>query len=395
MWSGSFLLKIAPDQRLFCAQAPHDWMHSPRMSLDSAIPKHLRCPRRTQQASTPAQDFEPPYPSYSARFPENVSNMVMAVIGAQYKTAADADGTAQTKLSTFFTSPNCPGPSFFEWASVTDAKGYYNLTALSYWPSKGAYETWTTESGFDAWWRGLTKPEEECSDKQHGWFLEVFFPTVERLETLFNTNATPEGFGHLKEGMSEAVQEHGYWGSMRDRLPAAQVDALVGDKAATVGEETNPREGSYRVKIEGKKNLTVIRSGQDWLDTSPEERKLYLEEMHPVLTKGMDFLRDNGREVGCHSCRLMDVVDPVTLKADKDRTFGLAYFDDIASLEKWSKEHPTHLAIFGGFHQYARKLGNNVTLRVFHEVMVLEAGQQVFEYVGCHEGTGMLKFHRV
>src|SRR5690606_9247574 len=113
----------------------------------------------------------------------------------------------------------------------------------------------------------------------------------------------------------------------------------------------------------------------------------YLETMHPVLTRGLDFLRDHGGEVGCLSCRFMDIVDPATAKADgTDRTFGLAYFDDLASLESWCKEHPTHLAIFGGFHQYARKLQNNMTLRVFHEVMVLEPEQQLFEYVACHPG---------
>ena len=38
----------------------------------------------------------------------------------------------------------------------------------------------------------------------------------------------------------------------------------------------------------------------------------------------------------------------------------------------------------------AGKLKGNVTLRVFHEVMVLEPEQQMFEYVACHPGTGML-----
>jgi hypothetical protein len=33
----------------------------------------------------------------------------------------------------------------------------------------------------------------------------------------------------------------------------------------------------------------IIRSGQDWSDTLPEDRKLYLETMHPVLRKGMNF----------------------------------------------------------------------------------------------------------
>lgn len=210
--------------------------------------------------------------------------------------------------------------------------------------------------------------------------------------------------------MSSAVQEHGYWGSMRDRLPLSQTDELSGIKkaqappvpppppaAAEEYKSSSPGSSSVtigkgrRVVVPGQKNLAVIRSGQDWSGTTPEERKLYLESMQPVLEKGMGFLRDHGEEVGCYSCRFMEIVDPETGKPDGiDRTFGLAYFDELASLEGWSKEHPTHLAIFGGFFQYAQKLANNVTLRVFHEVMVLEEGQQYFEYVGCHEGTGML-----
>ena len=354
---------------------------------DSAIPEHLRC-TRTRPANTPAADFQPPYPSYSVRFPEQASELVMAIIGAQYKTASDADGAAQSTLSTFLTAPTNT-PSFVEWASVTDNKGFYNITALAYWTSTATYEAWAEQSGFRGWWQGL-KPEE-C---RHGWFLEVFFPTMDRLETLFNTPETPEGCAHMGDGMSGAIQEHGYWGSMRDRFPASQTDGLTGTKATAdnLNDHQTTAEDIIvgKVTIPGKPNLAVIRSGQDWLDTSPEERKLYLETMHPVLIKGMDFLRDHGDEVGCYSCRFMDVVDAATAKPDKDRTFGLAYFDDLASLESWCKEHPTHLAIFGGFFRYAKELENNVTLRVFHEVMVLEPAQQFFEYVACHPGTGML-----
>ncbi|KAK3356350.1 hypothetical protein B0T25DRAFT_536561 [Lasiosphaeria hispida] len=60
--------------------------------LDSAIPEHLRC-SRTRPAKLTA-DFKPPYPSYSVRFPEDFSQLVMAIVGAQYKTASDADGAA-------------------------------------------------------------------------------------------------------------------------------------------------------------------------------------------------------------------------------------------------------------------------------------------------------------
>ncbi|KAK0639715.1 heme-containing dehydratase-domain containing protein [Cercophora newfieldiana] len=357
----------------------------------SSIADHLKCPR-TLPARLPNADFNPPYPSFSVRFPQNVSQLVMAIIGAQHKSASDAAvDTSRTTLTSFLTSSTCTTPpSFFEWASVTDNKGFYNITAFAYWPSKAAFDSWATDSGFKPWWDAL--PSDGTGTTTHGWFLEVFLPTTDRFETLFNTDSAREGSAHMCESMSDAVREHGYWGSMRDRIPLSQTDALSGVKAPAA-EYRAPRDTDPcgRVRVPGRANLTVIRSGQDWRDTTPEERTLYLETMHPVLEKGMTFLRDHGEEVGCYSCRFMEIVDADSGKADGiDRTFGLAYFDEMASLEGWSKEHPTHLAIFGGFFQYAKKLENNVTLRVFHEVMVLEAEQQWFEYVGCHGGTGML-----
>lgn len=357
----------------------------------------------------------------------------MAMIGVQYASKADADsdsnsdtGAGISKLSSFFTTPRpdqqssnsppapIPTPAFSELASVTDNRGFFNLAVLAYWPSRAAYDGWAAASGFDAWWAALS-PEEETDGRQRGWFREVFFPTMDRLETVFTDREVPEGAGHLREDISGLVREHAYWGSMRDRLPIAQVDALVGEK----GEKGERREKSGtlssdstaeadkrcgRVRVPGKRNLTVIRSGQDWSNTRPEERKLYLETMHPALIRGMDFLRDHGDEVGCHSCRLMDIViggppsedeapdarEKKVVAGGTDRTFGLAYFDELASLEGWSREHQTHLDIFGGFFRYARSLDNDITLRLFHEVLVLEPEQQLFEYIGCHGGTGML-----
>ncbi|KAK3308386.1 phenylacetaldoxime dehydratase [Chaetomium strumarium] len=361
--------------------------------LSSAIPDHLQCPR-AQPSRLPHAEFQPPYPAYSIRFPQDISQLVIAIIGAQHKTRSDtATRTSISTLSGFLTAPTATPPSFSEFASATDNKGFHNIAALAYWPSKPAYETWASESGFQTWWRSL-QPET----LQNGWFLEVLFPTADRFETLFNTESNREGSAHMGQCMSGPIQEHGYWGSMRDRLPLSQTDALAGSKEHIKLPTTSGSSG--RVIVPGKKNLAVIRSGQDWSATTPGERKLYLETMHPVLTRGMDFLRDRGEEVGCYSCRFMEIVDAKTGKAAEeeggggiDRTFGLAYFDELASLEAWSREHPTHLAIFGGFQKYARTLRNEVTLRVFHEVAVLDEDQQFFEYVGCHDTTGMLARH--
>lgn len=206
---------------------------------------------------------------------------------------------------------------------------------------------------------------------------------------------------------------------MRDRMAAAQTDPLIGEKAfpnnSSSPELADKKEKqkiidtrSQRIHIPGRPNLAMIRSGQDWSNTTPHERSLYLDTMHPVLTKGMTFLRDHGSEVGCISNRFMTCTPKTpsssitsqnntttttcttTTTTTTDRTFGLAYFDDLTSLEGWSKQHRTHLDIFARFLSYAAELQNQVSLRLFHEVMVLKPEQQFFEYVGCHDGTGML-----
>ncbi|ERF70559.1 hypothetical protein EPUS_07980 [Endocarpon pusillum Z07020] len=351
--------------------------------LEEAIPEHL-VQERTRPVSTPP-NHEPALPAYGARFPQRTKDLVMAIMGAQFSSASDDDGSAISKLMGHI---NCSldrlRPSFWELASVTDNSGAYNIAVIAYWPNKMLHSEWAASSNFQQWWDELN-----AEDERHGWFLEVFFPTIERFETVFSDNEIPEGAAHMREGMSGPIKQHLYFGSMRDRLPVAQTDALIGE----TGRIPNKPAGDTsrrRLRVRGRQNLTVIRSGQDWSDTDPKERKLYLETMHPVLIKGMEFLRDHGDQVGCYSCRFMDVVDPVSHKVDKDKTFGLAYFDELNSLERWSKQHKTHLDIFGGLLQYAKVLDGNMALRLFHEVLVLTPEQQWFEYIGCHEKTGML-----
>lgn len=194
----------------------------------------------------------------------------------------------------------------------------------------------------------------------------------------------------MQENISGEMLEHAYWGSLRDRLAVAQDDNIRAGTVVAEAVARNTDTSSTRIRVPSRKNLCIIRSGQDWSGTLPEERKLYLETMHPVLIEGMDFLRDSGHEIGCYAMNLWDVVDSETFEADRERTFGLGFFDDLASLEYWSKSHQTHINIFGGFLMYAKKLGNVLSLRLFHEVYVLDEDQQFFEYVGCHEDTGML-----
>jgi hypothetical protein len=353
-------------------------------SLEPAIPQHLAT-ERTCPSKLPSSDYQPIFPAYCARFSESTKGLVIAVIGLQQQETSSISDDHRLKLLGFMRAPlDGSNPLHYDLATYVDPSGYRNDAVFAYWRDPQDYDAWTKKSGFGTFW------EELIPSSEVGWFKEVFSPSTDRFETVFSDNAVPEGAAHMRESVSGSVQEHVYWGSMRDRLPISQTDSLEGeDLVANEGERVTDTQ-SQRVRVAGRKNFCVIRSGQDWSGTNPDERDLYLRTMHHVLIKGMDFLTHEGSTVGCLSNRFMDVIDPSDPSNATDKTFGLGYFDNLASLEGWSKHHKTHLDIFGRFGRYAGELQNNVTLRLFHEVMVLQPDQQFFEYVGCHPRTGLL-----
>jgi aldoxime dehydratase len=139
-------------------------------------------------------------------------------------------------------------------------------------------------------------------------------------------------------------------------------------------------------------NLCLIRSGQDWTATEADERRLYLEDVEPVLRAGMEFLRDEGLGIGCFANRYMTVVDRDG--RDTEKSFGMSWWKSLSALERWAESHPTHVAIFGAAMKYLATLGPAAKLRLYHEVTVAAAHEQFFEYFNCHPGTGMLRAGR-
>jgi aldoxime dehydratase len=108
-----------------------------------------------------------------------------------------------------------------------------------------------------------------------------------------------------------------------------------------------------------------------------------------VLRAGMDFLRDDGLTIGCYANRYMRVID--ACGAPVDKSFGMGWWKSLADLERWAESHPTHVAIFGAAMKYLLALGPAAQLRLYHEVTVAAADEQFFEYLNCHDRTGMLR----
>jgi aldoxime dehydratase len=326
-------------------------------------------------------DWKPPAPAWSASFARQATPVVMAYFGTQLE--ANSHERFDALMQEFFAFANAPDN--IESAAFDDRAGRHNLISSAYWTDPAIYEQWKAASGFEAWWNDPAR----LGDRR-GRYREVLTVPPSRFETIFGYNCQ---VGVANTGGCPVVgpiREHNYWGSMRDRIQVSADDDLL----SAHGEHL-PRLGSAatvgrRLRVRVPENLAVIRSGQDWSDCIDTELAQYDDSVRPALIEGMTFLRDHPGETGC--CDLRFAVETDLAGAPQNKTFGLGFFLTLGHLEKWASTHPTHLAIFAKFLTMVREHGSNLKLKLWHEVSVLPAADQVFEYINCHPDTGLLPY---
>ena len=340
--------------------------------MESAIPTHLRLacprPRGMKDGHTPANA------SYVARFSPTVDRVVMAYFGIQYhgeepEAAVEAIHTLDNEFAM------TEGPRYWDRARFTDQAGFLNVVSAAYWDDSAPFSAWFAR--FKGGWLGGRGHRDNV-----GTYVEVFRPSVTGFETLFSSRDRPEGVAVLADHLSDEVVEHGYWGGMRDRLPRSQSNEMP-----PLGEPRFIQEGT-RIAVVPHDGLCFIRSGQDWIDCDDQERTMYFGDVEPVLRTGMDFLRDDGLEIDCLYNRYVAVLGKDGLATGK--TYGMSCWKSLAALETWAKSHPTHVKIFGAAMKHLTRLGPAAKLRLFHEVSVVAADEQHYEYSNCHRRTGLL-----
>jgi aldoxime dehydratase len=348
------------------------------MSLDSAITPHLRCPRtRTRRVS---DTWAPTVPNWSAVVPESITQVVMAYYGVQSKGESEngrACAAFQTILKQFKLAD---GPARHDLVQFIDGQGHLNLIAVAYWDDPAKFHKWNDGGEIKNWWASDDRLNEGV-----GYFREIFSPRMEQFETVFFGREPIEGVSVLLGGLTDnPIIEHGYWGSMRDRMPLSQTDTIDPSGKLTI-KQGSPEKGG-RVIVAGHQNLTLIRSGEDWSKTVGEERRTWFDDIQPVLHEGMNFLRDDGLEVGCYVNRYCFHVDENG--KPEERGFGVSLWHSMQNLESWAESHYSHLQIFVTFHRLAKKFSN---LTLYHEVSVFDSNAQYFEYINCDPKTGVMR----
>jgi aldoxime dehydratase len=345
--------------------------------FESAIPDHLRTARTRHKRIS--DRFRPQHPTFATRFAPEVTEVVMAYFGVQFLgTETPAVSAALGHLQSSLSSPG--GAQYWDHARYTDEIGNDTYLFVGYWDNRSTFDSWLNAPQQKSWW-----DSQERETDGIGYFREFFTPRAVDFETAFSAKNS-EGIANLSRGMSGEIQEHGYWGSARDRIPLSQVDALEPPEPQPRSETRVIKGG--RVTVTPQENLCLIRSGQDWTEADDHERKLYFNEVEPQLTTGMTFLRDQGGDLGCYTNRFVRLLDKAGQPIAKSYTMGL--WRSLEDLELWAASHPTHLAIFVSAIKHFSTLGEAARLRVYHEVGVIRAQDQYFEYINCHPKTGML-----
>jgi hypothetical protein len=308
----------------------------------------------------------------------------MEALGVMYVGVQGGSSDETTWARSLLTS-GADAPDHLERGRFVDDQGVTNEVIVCYWRDPATYARFIRRSAFTRWARDDARLSGES-----GVWIESFAAPIDHVETLL-ASPEPVGSAHVSSDPAIAdVLESGYWGAMRDRTPASAVDDLASPLPCVRRIERPDDTRGRRILLEAPANLCVIRSAQDWSASAGEERRAYLEQVHPLLVNGMRYLREEPEASGCVACRLMDGC--TTDGEPLDQTFAAAWFLDMARLEEWAERHPTHLAIFNTFRGMVDRLGGRTTLNLWHEVAVLPQGRAHLECVNCHPRTGMLPF---
>ena len=319
---------------------------------------------------------------YSARLTDSTQKINVLYLGAQ------ANDTPAQDLDDFQTLTKSllsleDGPDHFDFARYIDPQGVPTLFATAYWTNPDQYQAWASCEQVTTWWSNPAHLNGPV-----GYFWEAYCVSKDHSETIAFTHPI-RGLSACPMHTIHPVDESGYWGAARDRIPASAFNELKGETTSPFAytERTNTR--GQLINLDLPKNTCIIRSGVSWADCGPEQHDSYNTNIKPKLDLGMDYLRDNPEESGCLNLRQVDVIDDGGTPMPEGYSMG--HFQSLAHLEKWAHEHPTHLAIYTRALAERTKYQDKLELRTYHEVFVLDQ-ETDFRYLNCHGKTGCLLY---
>lgn len=326
--------------------------------------------------------FRPAALRATLRWRRPIPYLIAEWFGVQNVEPGDGHATAfvERLLGTFAGEH---GPEAFEVLDCpVDEAGMPAVVVVGYWTSVDSHARWSRDPVWSCWW----KSDDRLGDAV-GYWRETLMCPYERHETVLSHDQYRFGIGRVRDTEIAHMSETGYFGAARDRIPASAFDELKSPLGVDVqlGGDTDPR--GYRLIVSTPSNMTVIRSGQFWEDSEPEQTEDYENGLRPKLEKSLDYLSGDPRS-GCIYLRRLQSLD--VERRPRRETSVYAVFQDFAGLERWTADHTTHQLIHR--HQIAsgKRYGTRRDLVTWHEAFVLPPDNR-FEYINCAPGTGMTR----
>jgi aliphatic aldoxime dehydratase len=337
-----------------------------------------QCPVRRFPLNQP-DGHKAPVPRYSADVKARVA---VLFLGLQAKSDALPDAGLSEFLARI--SKESAAPVYVDQAAYTDLQGYLNRVAALYWLDTAQFAAWLDTPAVKDWRARM------CADTSVGLWWEPVVVDARQMETI-TFKEFRRGFSGCPAMGLNSTDHTGYWGAARDRIPRSADDLFeatvaAGERCPVTGAENR---ASYR-KIQPPQNMCVIRPGVSWEKCDGEQLKDWRERIKPKLDAGMKYLRDNPGATGCFSLRQVESISAGGEKLAE--AYSLGAFASLKHLEAWSKDHPSHLAIYTSALAARKKYQEKLELHTYNEIFILEADNPPFEYFNCHPQTGLLPF---
>ncbi|MGB0969768.1 MAG: phenylacetaldoxime dehydratase family protein, partial [Mycobacterium sp.] len=287
--------------------------------------------------------FTPPAVRYSLRWRRPVPELVADWFGLQGpQPGSTASRDFVDHMRTAFSGAF--GPEAVEvMVCPNDEAGHPTTIVVGYWTSTSAHAHWTHEPQWEQWWHSRARGTDDV-----GLWRETLTCPYDRHETIYSQNSYRIGLGRTPDTDIVQITDNGYPGAARDRFPITAVEDIASPLGVAVRYDQSINPQGRRVFVLNPLNTLVMRSGQFWHNSEPEQAKDYETALRPKLDRGMDYLAAHA-ETGCIYLRQMINVDADFTQ--RRETSVYAVFQDYAGLETWAADHTTHHAIYG--HQIA------------------------------------------
>jgi len=351
----------------------------PASVMDSA-PRQAWGPRERITPIRKPDGFIPAVQRWSAQLPQ--ASLRVAFFAAQGPDAAALTFSGFFTWVTAALERHPDRPTAHDHARFTDAAGLLNHVVTAYWIDENRWAAWAADRAVSTWWEAAERLVGPV-----GCWREILSVPADRQESIYWLDYAG-GLMRSSDVNIYPTPYCGYYGAMRDRIVLAGTDPLEPEAKALQPALTARAGRGERWRIRPPGNLAVIRSANGWGRLDPEQRADYESQLRAPLNRGMDFLQRNATETGCASLRMMTTTGAEGVPEPEQHALG--YFLSLRHMENWAEGHATHAAIFSAAVKRYKQYGNRNQLRTWHEVFVLPPDGQLFEYINCHAGTGLL-----